>query len=120
LESQTTASGDKKTEILYGAENAVGRGVLFMANVKNRMDLCIDYRAPSIVIEVLEYKNAYADIVNRGGKIRAVTEITLANMRYCKEMMKLVELRHLEGVKGGIAISESEYMATMCLRKANP
>ena len=121
MESQTTASsGDKKTEILYGAENAVGRGVLFMANVKNRMDLCFDYRAPSIVIEVLEYKNGYADIVNRGGKIRVVTEITAENMHYCKELMKLVELRHLEGVKGGIAISESEYMATTVLEEGKP
>jgi two-component system, OmpR family, sensor histidine kinase VicK len=35
--------------------------------------------------------------------------------------MKLVdELRHLNGVKGGIAVSESEYMATTLLEEAKP
>ena len=35
--------------------------------------------------------------------------------------MKLVdELRHLDGVKGGIAVSESEYMATTVLEQAKP
>jgi hypothetical protein len=28
-----------KSEILYGVENAVGRGVYFMSNVKQRMDI---------------------------------------------------------------------------------
>jgi hypothetical protein len=30
---------DEKTELLYGVEAAVGRGVQFMKNVKTRMDL---------------------------------------------------------------------------------
>lgn len=91
-----------------------------MANVKNGMDLCFDFRAPSIVIEVPEYKNGYAEVVNRGGKIRVVTEITMDNMHYCKELIKLVELRQLEGVKGGIAVNESEYMATTVLEEGKP
>ncbi|MDQ3909073.1 MAG: hypothetical protein M3232_01535, partial [Thermoproteota archaeon] len=41
----------KKSEILYGAENAVGRGVQFMRNVRKRMDIFFDHRAPSIVVE---------------------------------------------------------------------
>ena len=35
--------------------------------------------------------------------------------------MRLVnELRHLGGVKGGLAVSESEYMATTVLEQAQP
>jgi hypothetical protein len=35
--------------------------------------------------------------------------------------MKLVdELKHLDGVRGGIAVSESEYMATTVLQEAKP
>ena len=92
-----------------------------MSNVKKRMDIYFDHRAPSIVVEIPEYKNGYIDIRKRGGKIRAFTEITKDNIHYCKELMKLVdELRHLNGVKGGIAISESEYMATTLLEEAKP
>jgi hypothetical protein len=85
------------------------------------MDIYFDYRAPSIVVEVKEYRNGYDDIRKRAGKIRAFTEITKDNINYCKELMKLVdELRHLNGVKGGLAVSETEYMATTVLEEAKP
>ena len=115
------ASPVNKSEILYGVEDAVGRGVYFMSNVKQRMDIFFDHSAPSIVVDVEEYRNGYIDIRRRGAKIRAFTEITKDNVKYCKELMKLVdELRHLNGVRGGVAVSESEYMATTVLQEAKP
>ncbi|HEY7081187.1 MAG TPA: HAMP domain-containing sensor histidine kinase [Nitrososphaeraceae archaeon] len=111
----------KNSEVLRGIENAVGRGVYFMANVKKRMDICFDHRAPSIVVEVAEYRNGYLDIRKRRGKIRALTEITKDNSQYCKKLMNLVdELRHLDGVNGGLAVSEKEYMATTNLQESKP
>lgn len=110
-----------KSEILYGVENAVGRGVYFMSNVKQKMDIFFDHHAPSIVVEIREYRDGYIDIRKRGGKIRAFTEITKDNVKHCKELIKIVdELRHLDGVKGGIAINDSEYMATTVLQEAKP
>ena len=92
-----------------------------MSNVKKRMYIFFDHHAPSIVVDVEEYRNGYIDIRKRGGKIRAFTEITKDNVKHCKELMKLVdELRHLDGVRGGIAINESEYMATTLLQEAQP
>jgi two-component system, OmpR family, sensor histidine kinase VicK len=111
----------KKSEILYGADNAVGRGVQFMRNVKKNMDIYFDHRAPSIVVDIEEYRNGYINIRRRGAKIRAFTEITKENIHYCKELIKIVdELRHLDGVKGGMAVSESEYMATTVLEESKP
>ena len=90
------ASPVNKSEILYGVEDAVGRGVYFMSNVKQRMDIFFDHSAPSIVVDVEEYRNGYIDIRRRGAKIRAFTEITKDNVKYCKELMKLVDKhRHL-------------------------
>ena len=34
----------KNTQLLYGAENAVGKGVEFMKNVRHRMDITFDHR----------------------------------------------------------------------------
>ena len=114
-------NSQRSSEILYGPENAVGRGVQFMKNVKKRMDIFFDHKAPSIVVDIEEYRNGYINIRRRGAKIRAFTEITEENIHYCKELMKLVdELRHLDGVKGGMAVSESEYMATTVLEEAKP
>lgn len=114
-------NSQRTSEILYGAENAVGRGVQFMQNTKKKMDIFFDHKAPSIVIDIEEYRNGYIDIRRRGAKIRAFTEITKENISYCKELMKIVdELRHLDGVRGGMAVSESEYMATTILEESSP
>jgi two-component system, OmpR family, sensor histidine kinase VicK len=109
----------EKTEVLYGVENAIDKGVQFMKNTKKWMDLFGDKNGPSIIIEFPEiYKNNYIECKRRGGRIRLITEITRDNIRYCKELMKIVhELRHLEGFTGGIAVSESEYMTTTTLRE---
>jgi two-component system, OmpR family, sensor histidine kinase VicK len=114
-------SPTNKSEILYGVENAIGRGLYFMSNVKEKMDIFFDHRAPSIVVGVEEYKKGYIEIRSRGGKIRALTEITKDNLVYCKELIKLVnELRNLDGIRGGMAVNGFEYMATTELRKSNP
>jgi hypothetical protein len=63
----------------------------------------------------------YEDIKTRGGKIRAFSEITVDNIHYIKELMNLVdEFRHLDAMKGGIAVSETECMATTVLQEATP
>src|SRR5215831_6028924 len=86
-----------------------------MKRVKKKMDICFDSKAPSIVIVVDKYRKGYEAIRNRGGKIRAFTEITNDNVHHMKELMKLVdELRHL----GGIAVSETECMGTTVVQEA--
>jgi two-component system, OmpR family, sensor histidine kinase VicK len=108
------------TEVLYGTENAVARGIQFMKSVKERMD-SFDSKAPSIVVEIDIYRNGYDEIRKKGGKIRAFTEITNDNIHHIKELLKIVdELRHLDGMKGGIAVSETECMATTILQEATP
>ena len=92
-----------------------------MSNVKKKMDICFDYKAPSIVISINEYMSGYSEIRRRGGKIRLITEITSENINYCKELMNMVdEFRHLDGIKGGLAVSEREFMATTVLQEAKP
>ena len=59
-----------------------------MQNVRERMDICFDSRGASVVTEVDTYKNGYVEIRNRGGKIRAFTEITKDNIHYCKELFE--------------------------------
>jgi hypothetical protein len=53
-------------------------------------------------------KNNYIDLRRRGGKIRLITGITKENTNYRNELMKIVdELRHLDEIKGSIAVSIS-------------
>jgi sulfatase maturation enzyme AslB (radical SAM superfamily) len=63
----------------------------------------------------------YIDFKQRGVKIRFITEITKDNIHYCKELMEFVEeLRHMDGVKGNMAVSETEYVATAVLQESQP
>jgi two-component system sensor histidine kinase VicK len=118
LTIESSKEKEEKAELLYGIENAVGRGVQFIQNVKKGMDLFGDKNGPSIIMEYDLYKNNYIDVIRRGGKIRLITEITKENIRHCRELMKIVtELRHLDGLVGGIAVSESEYMTTTTLKE---
>ena len=109
---------EENTELLFGVEDAVAKGDKFMKNVKVGMDLFGEKNGPSIIMEFDVYRNNYIEVIKRGGKIRFITEITKENLHYCKELRKIVtEMRHLEGLVGGIAVSESEYMSTTTLRE---
>lgn len=89
-----------------------------MQNAKVKMDLFGDKNGPSIIMEYDVYRDNYIDMIDRGGKIRLITEITNDNINYCKALMRIVtELRHLDGLIGGIAVSESEYMSTTALKR---
>src|SRR4051812_38236963 len=104
---------------MYGIENTINRGVQFMQNASERMDLFGEKNGPSIMIEFPDiYKNNYIAAKMRGVKIRLITEITKDNIHYCKELINIVsELRNLDGMTGGIAVTEKEYMTTTTLRR---
>jgi len=111
-------SDNGKTQVIYGIENSVAYGIKFMQNAKEKMDLFGDKNGPSIIIKYEEYKCNYKKARKRGVKIRFVTEITKENIQYCKEVRKIVnEFRHFDGFKGGIAVSESEFMGTTILKE---
>ena len=117
--SEENNENDTKTEVLYGIENTISRGVQFMQNARERMDLFGEKNGPSIIIEFPDiYKNNYIAAKMRGVKIRLITEITKDNIHYCKELINIVsELRNLDGMTGGIAVTEKEYMTTTTLRR---
>src|SRR5215467_6274930 len=72
----------------------------------------MDSTRPSFDIRIESIKRSFIDAKSRGVKLRYLTEITDANISYCKEMMSIVdEVRHLDGIKGNFMISEIEYLA---------
>jgi signal transduction histidine kinase len=106
------------TEVMYGIDYTINRGVQFMQNASEKMDLFGEKNGPSIIIEFPDiYKNNYIAAKKRGVKIRFITEITKENIHYCKKILNIVtEMRHLEGLTGGIAVTEKEYMTTTSLK----
>jgi two-component system sensor histidine kinase VicK len=101
-----------RTDIIHGIDNVVNTVSQLIFNTKYKIDACVDYTRPYLATEINQLRDAFLDAKKRGIKIRYLTEITKDNLRYCKELMPLVEeFRHLAGIKGSFYISEQEYAA---------
>ena len=106
------STSTERTEILYGAENVISEELQFFVRAKNSIDTCMEHTRPSLVTGIESIKRSFTEARNRGVRLRYLTEITNANVPYCKELTSIVnELRHLDGIKGNFMISESEYLA---------
>jgi hypothetical protein len=85
-----------------------------MQNAHRRIDVCVDNTRPLLAMEFKKIRDSFVDAKTRGVAIRYITEITRSNLRYCKELMSIVdELRHLEGIKGNFYVTEEEYVVDL-------
>ncbi|MGC2596851.1 MAG: hypothetical protein WA395_01805 [Nitrososphaeraceae archaeon] len=105
--SSTPTLLPEKTEVLYDPNEIVRRVIESCHTVKYTMDCCVDTNGLSIfVIPNHLVTQAYIDMKNRGVKLRFISEITKDNLSYCKELMKIGEVRHLDEVKGNFGIAD--------------
>jgi hypothetical protein len=108
--------------VLYGTEKANNEILQFVAKAKERLHACLDQTVQSVKMGVESIKKERLNAVQkRGIKLKYVTEITKENIVYCKELMKISEVRHADGVKGNFEVSDAkEYVATATLQKEKP
>lgn len=116
----TSSAGSEKTEVFHGEENAMKILLQTMSNVQNEALACADANSAAFSMGVAPIKKGYSDFKRRGVRIRFITEITSENMQYVKELMNYAEVRHMDTVKGNMAVSETEYVATATLEGAKP
>ena len=102
-ESNTSS---ERTEIWYGVDNIISRSLEVLSRMQTTYDLCLDSTGVSPILEIEPIKKAYFELKNRGVKIRIITEITTQNISYCKEIMNIGDVRHLEGIKGNFVIAD--------------
>lgn len=109
------------TEIWYGPENILKKSWEIISTAKVSSDYCHNSKSPSIFVKNEQYLQAIERLSKIGVRHRFVTEITKENVRYCKELAKYVELRHLDGIKGNFAIIDGKnYGATADLSEFQP
>jgi signal transduction histidine kinase len=107
---------------------AYGKGIIpitkkFAMNCKRDLNVCIDKNGPSVIINVPEIAEMYVIFKSNSVKMSIVTEITLDNIGYCKQIVEKfgVRIRHLSGIKGNFAISDNrEYLASAMLHESKP
>ena len=93
----------------------------FIQNTKTELDIVFDLYTLSILITTPNFHCGLENLLKRGCKIRCITEVTPNNLGFCKEVLKLVtEMRHTEGMKGGITVNQSEYMSISVIETGQP
>jgi two-component system, OmpR family, sensor histidine kinase VicK len=89
--------------------------------IREKFDSCSDKIGPSVIVTIEPVWKELIEIKKRAGKIRLLTEITKDNIPFCKELMKIGELRHFDGVKVNFAILDGkEYQATIIHEESEP
>ena len=107
------------TGVIRGGEDTTRAVVLFFTNA-NWVNACADSLSPSVAMGVEPIKECYENLKSRQVRVRWITEITKDNLSYCKALMQYAELRHLDGIKGNFGVSDTAYIATAHVSKAEP
>jgi hypothetical protein len=119
--SDTSKISEKKTEVLYGAEKTTEVMVHSFDHAMVGCDVCGNWAAPSIILGMDPLRNAVVRAKRRWVRLRYITDITNDNVSCCKELCKIVELRHFDGLKGNFMIIDGkEYLATANLQEVKP
>lgn len=117
--TDTPTFKSERTEVLYGFEKTTEAIMSFLDSAEVSMNICADYAWPSVAMGVEAFKKGLYDLNARSIQSRFLTDITKDNIQYCKQLMQISELRHLDGIKGNFAISEKGYIASATLQEAS-
>src|SRR5215467_14238728 len=101
-----------RIEVIHDSDTIIDIYVHILHNARSRWDYFADARSLSVVPLAFEaIKKALLEAKARAIRLRFITEITKENISYTKDFMEIVELRHLDGVKGNFGVSDSEYIS---------
>ena len=62
-------------------------------------------------VELELFKKALCDARDRGARLKCIIEITNENIDYCKKLMELVEIRHLDDLKPNFILNKTKCLA---------
>src|SRR5919198_356175 len=117
METTPSTRKTEMTAVLSGEEHVMSTILQFLSKAE-KIDSCGDYKAPSLILEVQQYKKLLSDIKAKGIQLRYITDITKDNIHYCKELLEFAkEVRHLSGIRTNFSVSETEYMASASMQQ---
>jgi signal transduction histidine kinase len=79
-----------------------------IAKTEKYLNIMGDSKSPEFLLSD-EITKALQQAKTKGIRIRFITEINQANLSVCKEIMKFVEVRHLDNVIGNFILSDKEF-----------
>src|ERR671933_2536854 len=87
-------------------------------NAEHRIDICGNSRFPSLIFSFESIRKAIMNAKNRKyTRQRYIFEITQENIRYCKDLMKIAEIRHMNEIEANLLLNEKEYLGSITLKE---
>jgi two-component system, OmpR family, sensor histidine kinase VicK len=117
VEAVDSSLYEEKTEVIYGEENVRNWALQRLSTVNKKLDLCGDRYGPSIIVANEQIRQKYIELYKRGVRQRSITEIIPENVVDCKKLMEFQEVRHLDGLKGYLAIADGRILSTHAFRR---
>jgi two-component system sensor histidine kinase VicK len=99
----------EKARTLYGIRNTNRAILQSISKSKSQVDICGNYIMQAIELEL--FKKALSDARDRGVRLKCIIEITNENIDYCKKLMELVEIRHLDDLKPNFILNKTKCLA---------
>ena len=104
------------TQVLYGVENAVK----LFSSVVHSADTVIDICDDGIISQAAtSFKIIEERVLETGAKFRYITEIKKDNIKHCKELMKVGQLRHLDGIRTNFVVTDTEYTSSAIMEQVH-
>lgn len=79
-------------------------------NVKEKLDGFGVTNGYPLMFESKTISEILSSLKREGKSLRYITEINEKNLKFCKQMLEYIELRHLDKVDGGLIINDCECM----------
>jgi two-component system, OmpR family, sensor histidine kinase VicK len=116
LSAKPDRTGSSITQVLYGVENAVK----LFSRVVYGADIVIDICDDDIISHTANTLKIFKKrVLEAGSKIRYITEIKKDNIKYCKEMMKVGQVRHLDGIRTNFVVTDTEYTSSAIMQQVD-
>ena len=104
------------TQVLYGVENAVKLFSRVIYGANTAIDICDD---DIISHTATSHKIIEKRVLEIGAKFRYITEIKKDNIKYCKELMKVGQVRHLDGIRTNFVVTDTEYSSSAIMQQVH-
>src|SRR5215216_3451790 len=108
---------NERIKVLHHAEviNAISD---ISYNAEHRIDICGNSRFPSLIFSFESIRKAIMNVKNRKyTRQRYIFEITQQNIQYCKDLMKVAEVRHMNEIEANLLLNEKEYLGSITLKE---
>jgi two-component system, OmpR family, sensor histidine kinase VicK len=116
LSAEPDTSVTSVTQVLYGVENAVKLFSRVVHGADTVIDICDD---DIISHTATSFKIIAERVLETGAKFRYITEIKKDNIKYCKELMKVGQVRHLDGIRTNFVVTDTEYTSSAIMQQVH-